>query len=327
MASRLSWLSTCKASQLKAIAVATGVNSGGTKSILNTRLLTELQQENHRLAVYKPHHEDGQHGIISIDMGIRNLAYCRIALLENKSQNLDLALPVVEAWDRIAVSRKVVSGNSKLGVPEIKETFDPLTYSCHAHNFISSLLKSGPHPNHILIERQRFRSMGGSAVQEWTLRVNMFEAMLYAVLKTMKEQGVWKGQVWPVAPNKVAKFWLSNEDGNGKSKSESKSKGNKGQKIELVKTWLENKTSIDLQGGAKKMGAAYLANARGGKRTPGPRTLRLEEDVDHFTEDSIGKLDDLADCLLQGVAWIEWETNKKRLYRMGIDALGTSDII
>ena len=320
MASRLSWLSTCKASQLKAIAVATGINSSGTKPILTSRLLTDLQEEKFRLGEQKGKGKNGQHRIISIDMGIRNLAYCRIALPANWSAGLEPTVPVVEAWERIAISSRVRPDNLQPdnSTTKVKETFDPLTYSCHAYQLITNLLNSGPHPTQILIERQRFRSMGGSAVQEWTLRVNMFEAMLYAVLKTMSEQGLWKGQIWPMAPNKVSKFWLGKEEGI----DEGKTKKNKGQKIDIVKVWLSEGNRFELQGKAKAMGTAYLT-ALDGRRVPRRRVLVSDSDIGGTAETGIGKLDDLADCLLQGMAWIKWEENRRSLTGTGMGALDT----
>jgi len=38
-------------------------------------------------------------------------------------------------------------------------------------------------------------------------------------------------------------------------------------------------------------------------------------------EAGIGKLDDLADCLLQGVAWVKWQENKRLLLDGGVDSL------
>lgn len=67
--------------------------------------------------------------------------------------------------------------------------------------------RSGSEPERA--SRVRYLGVGlacGPAV-EWTLRVNMFEAMLYAALKTLGEQGLWRGSVFPVAPAKVSKFW------------------------------------------------------------------------------------------------------------------------
>ena len=179
MASKLSWLSTCKSSQLKALATAVGINSSGTKPILTSQLLEHLPRGYFSHEKY-PGISKGPYNIVSIDMGIRNLAYCRLVKPQTKpaaksANETAIAAPKITEWTRIEISKK--TANSK--VPEelktaVKEAFDPATYSQHAYNLVTSLLKSSP--THILIERQRFRSMGGSAVQEWTLRVNMFEA-------------------------------------------------------------------------------------------------------------------------------------------------------
>jgi cruciform cutting endonuclease 1 len=35
----------------------------------------------------------------------------------------------------------------------------------------------------------------------------------------------------------------------------------------------------------------------------------------------VGKLDELADSLLQGMAWIKWEDNKRQVLKTGVGAL------
>lgn len=170
--------------------------------------------------------------------------------------------------------------------------------------------------------------MGGSSVQEWTLRVNMFESMLYAVLHTYFSLGLWHGSVYSVAPAKVNSFWLgkdldlresssSSEAGlmtiMGKKKTEKKKEGNKKSarskvaKIELVERWLRERGegAVEFMGEAKKVGRSYL-NKRGVKRGGG---------------EDIGKLDDLADCLLQGMAWIRWEENRVAIVETGLEAV------
>lgn len=229
--------------------------------------------------------------------------------------------------------------------------------------------------------------MGGSAVQEWTLRVNMFEAMLHAVLKTLYEQGQWIGSVHAVAPGKIGRFWLGDGDsdgnvsgeksvqdgeedetmttearkGNGKSNSRkkqapsSKSAKTKTAKIRIVQDWLEEILSssssssrdssretgasignhmeegrFNLEGSARELGEAFLRRRKGVKDVKvrqrsivGATTGGSEEeaDVEADLEVEIGKLDDLADCVLQGMAWVQWEGNRRKIVEGGESAL------
>jgi cruciform cutting endonuclease 1 len=63
-----------------------------------------------------------------------------------------------------------------------KDAFHPQKLAEHANALANGLALKPPGsarpPDTILMEQQRFRTMGASAVQDWTLRVNMLEAML-----------------------------------------------------------------------------------------------------------------------------------------------------
>ena len=68
------------------------------------------------------------------------------------------------------------------------------------------------------------------------------------------------------------------------------------------------------------MGRRFLRKRRGGKR------VRVGEKVvgregEGVGEVEIGKLDDLADCLLQGMAWVQWERNRRLVMEKGVQAL------
>ncbi|MCJ1438424.1 hypothetical protein MMC27_007812 [Xylographa pallens] len=316
MASRpspsLAWLTTLKAAQLKALATATGLPSSGTKPVLTTRLL-------HSLPISKLYHlqrtnegADTPPRILSIDMGIRNLAYCQLALPSSwpaSKQPVLSALPVVEAWDRIAVApRPTFALPEASSTPQTKEPFDPTTYAPHALSLLSSLILSTAQssPTTILIERQRFRSMGSSSVQEWTLRVNMFEAMLHAVLHTLRTQSIWAGNVYAVEPGRVQAFWLGDKDEkSGKAKvgrvvkGPRKAKQGKEEKIRLVGRWVEEGGVVALEGKAEETGTGFVTKGKGG----------------------VGKKDDLADCLVQGMAWVRWEENRRHIVEEGVGFL------
>lgn len=185
----------------------------------------------------------------------------------------------------------------------------------------------------------------------------MFEAMLYAVLATLAERGIWKGAVHAVPPAKVAGFWIREKDGEmtegswkgggdeghnnnatlnelddikppKKQKSNpTKSQKTKTRKIQLVSEWLSQRPPkiIQLQ---KKSPAVQTAQAYLNKtRTSGERTKKAAPKASIASSlptspadlaitpplGKLDKLDDLADCLLQGVAWIQWERNRARI--------------
>ncbi len=360
MASKLAGLSSLKLAQLKRVAFATGINSSGTKTDLTTRLQTELHDAHHAHLGQRAQTKQGQR-IVSIDMGIRNLAYCVLAVPSRANIKPSSPLPpppppVVEAWTRldVAVASKPPpplatvppsnaaapaphpsSSPTNKATPRPKEAFDPATYARHAYSLISTLVRTHQ-PSTILIERQRYRSMGGAAVQEWTLRVNMFEAMLHAVLETLGREGSWAGEVWAVSPGKVASFAGLDRGGErkeeivvvveGGKKKKKKKRGIKGVKIDVVGGWLVGGGIVGLQGQAEGMGRAFLKRWKGEGRRKASVVVgdgKGGEDGDRREDGGagIGKLDDLADCLLQGVAWVKWQENKRLLLDGGVDSL------
>lgn len=422
----VSWLSKLKVAQLHRIAVATGIQTSGTKGVLAQRLSDELQSSNDELENVTKAGTRGRKGggaddgkgmsILSIDMGIRNLAYAHIIVppryRATSKGKLDAGkygesrgyLPILNAWTRLAVSslptsdgtepahsdqltpspRKDTKHQPTLGDDqvsalasgqnvEVKESFSPDIYASHAYSLITSLLATYK-PTHVLIERQRFRSGGSSAVLEWTIRVGVFEGMLYAVLNTLRREGRIKGLVGAdadvdvivqgVDPRRVAMYWTESilkpssaekekkaeekeeeevEEGKEKPKKTSRSKEGKKAKINLVANWWQSflrhkdtqaedseplKISLEEDNQVKVVVDAYLRKWAGGTSSPGGlkgRSGKKKDDSaiqkDEHPVAKIKKLDDLADCLLQGIAWLEWRDMRRKLARGGPEAV------
>lgn len=312
-----------KLTQLKSLAFQCGISTSGTKAALTNRLISEVVP-----LLPNRSKNSSPTRILSIDMGIRNLAYCILQVSSEEESTHQLSNPSVEAWRRIAVSSAPVQPQEYMGNPVPKEAFDPQTLSIAAYTLLQKTLL--PHnPTHVLIERQRFRSMGSPHILEWTVRVNMFESMLYAVLQTLKSEKIWGGEVVPVLPGKVGPFWTEQVESPESSKKARNTKNakllNKGLKIDLVKGWLETNHMVRLgTPEAESTAQAYMDKWR---RLPG-RAKGKTSLIPHKNAqgEELGKLDDLADSLLQGMAWLEWERNKRKVLREGVDALDLVDL-
>ncbi|RDI82282.1 hypothetical protein Vi05172_g7696 [Venturia inaequalis] len=333
--------------------------------------------------------------VLSIDMGIKNLAFCvcDVPVLSGRGSRakggdgtLDLC---VVAWKRIAVTgsttpigrkKKVVDGEEKKesGQAHIEgdDPFSPMQLSKTAYKLVKEVLLPY-NPDTILIERQRFRSGGGSAVQEWTVRVNMFESMIWAVLTTLKNEGVTtktkisrkekeeRPQIWDVSPMRVATFWIGKEakklaeraNVDIREAKKGRTKVEKKEKVDLVQRWIlsdaegieiNEAVNITFEDGAALTRDAFMASKSGpnrkcaalrkikepkvvktkGERAEGKKVVlpvvELAAIPDSPATESlkeeavldIGKLDDLADCLLQAGAWVKWEMNRLAVQEM-----------
>ncbi|KAI1400396.1 Ydc2-catalyt-domain-containing protein [Hypoxylon fuscum] len=311
-----------KSTQLKQLAFLCGVKGSGRKAELVERLRAIADA---RLAGRLA--KKGKL-ILSIDLGIRNLGYSLLApaapLASPEHLSIaDLRRPPrihLHAWQR----REVLELESET-IPLDPERFSPASLAVAADRLVRRDLLPLK-PTHVLIERQRWRSGGAAAVQEWTLRVNTLEAMLHASLRTLRELGHWKGEIVSVAPDRVTRFWPSpSEEENfpkvkrsrstkgvvGKVRKEAKSQqSSKKHKIGVLTSWLAKDDSIILPANsdaeeAVKRFRTMLTGARRSKVT--------EESL--VREAGSRKLDDLTDCLLQGVAWLKWEENQTLLLR------------
>lgn len=328
----LSWLTGLKSVQLQRVARATGIQSSGTNGVLIERIRDTLTP--YLLQPTEETRNGGVQGskpisILSIDMGIQNLAFAHLKVPHSDQERKK---PELTAWRRLAMSEiSSLDLNSTSGVQALtstqgikdspskqkakapttedsiaepigqkskeKESFCPALYAQNAYILINTLLHTY-NPTHILIERQRFRSAGGSAVQEWTIRVGVFEGMLYAVLHTLLQERRSAIQIHGIEPKRVVKYWIDKERGGEKMSAREVKKA----KIEIVGGWLED-GRVGIEKNVQGLVGAYLGN------------LRKEG------KSEVGKLDDLADCLLQGVTWLEWEEMRGKLGKDGLKGL------
>lgn len=345
------WLSSLKASQLKHVAFLTGLPTTGTKAELQT-----LIQDCVLRRVTAP--ATGR--IVSIDMGIKNLAICVLESPEDRPGSAGPGSMVrsplnVVAWKKVDVLTQLPLGARKDTKEATTDESEAMTKSrskvskapkVNAAVFAPSILSEAAvsiirdiqydyHPAHILIERQRFRSGGASAVQEWTLRVNMLESMLWACLKATQDQSRrlngagHVSEAWEVSPARVANFWCARpaamptivqENMFEERKKDPLPKGTKTiegvrkkvtkqDKIALARSWLSlhkgkkaggEDVVLEFEGDSQAVADSFLADTKVGRKSKG--------DINGHGP---AKLDDLADCLLQAVAWTRWQDNRQ----------------
>ncbi|KAL5342577.1 mitochondrial resolvase Ydc2 [Aspergillus crustosus] len=397
------FLHSLKSAQLQALARKTGLPTTGLKAGIVKSLEGGLADYKREVSILpRDGRERGNEGmrILSIDMGIRNLAFACLVVPGSLSAGgprlgraakgrggdekvelttwrrislpLDRGFSVQEFGRYLDESLASTSPLSPLSSDDTnadkdlkigprprkknaeekekteKESFSLQVYATHAHSIISTLL-ARYNPTHVLIERQRFRSGGAAAVQEWTLRVGVFEGMIWAVLYSLSQQkppppevqgrgvenekGRGKGlgsgpRVIAIEPARVGRFWATSSDTNSgsepgsekKKKRKISSRENKKLKIDLVGSWLSDE-AFSVGKSASEWVDGYVRKWKQSSRTiSGSRSKSKSKGESEAGLVDVGKLDDLADCLVQGMTWLEWEGMKGQIVRDGIEA-------
>jgi len=327
-------LGILKTKALQHIAFLTGVPSTGTKSRILEQLHGSLQ--NARMP-------QSNTRILSVDMGIRNLAYCVIDVpADHHATNGKLQ---VQSWRRLDLvdkmrpeiamslstspSEEVTADKPDVVAQAIlKNSFTPSVMSKVALQVAQDFLSHKP--DIVLIERQRFRSGGGSAIQEWTVRVNTLESMLWACFETMKAMQARSDSgtspaVHEVAPKRVASFWTASPDAHlppadlfapdfsppelKATKSTKAANQGKKEKIAVLRSWLDGSGGVSLQFSPETQSiAAAFATGLSRRKTKSDGVSSAAPAIERET-----KLDDLADCVLQGAAWVWWEENRRAI--------------
>ncbi|KAJ8106882.1 hypothetical protein OPT61_g9246 [Boeremia exigua] len=215
---------------LQVLLTRIGSASSGTKSALLARFQHDVLRSNFscRPSVQaKQQSKDPKKKlrIMSIDMGIKNLAFCDAEVSHStpNTANLDTHMNIVR-WkklDLVGHTRAHAAPEDPSEAPDVDDesnVFAPSALSKTAYDLIVKEVVSVK-PDIILIEKQRWRSGGGSAVLQWTVRVNTLEAMLWAVLETLKRSGrscsgrgasdeEHQYHVYAVDPKRIGQYWL-----------------------------------------------------------------------------------------------------------------------
>lgn len=327
---------------LRDLAVLCGRNSSGTRAVLRA----DLEEAMYETAFAG---SEKKTRILSIDMGVRNLAYC---LLEVSSFPSLKSPPKLVAWERLSLiggAEKEANESTAAAAatpPSAKlpaSAFSPPAMAAVAARLIRERLLP-LRPTHILIERQRFRSGGGAAVLEWTVRVNSLEAMLHGIFAYRQMDVVVSNTVetvQAVSPQRASRFLLQGGMGSGHAKEllpqprtrRTKEKDIKDVKEAFVAGLLRTPKPpvLAYDEGVRGMVNAFLvrwdakqSRGRAKSKTAGGKAEKKSKSAVQPTvepELTLSKIDDLADCVAQGLIWLEWEGNKTTLRTKGAEDL------
>ncbi|KJR84002.1 uncharacterized protein SPSK_00288 [Sporothrix schenckii 1099-18] len=327
---------------LRDLAVLCGRNSSGTRAVLRADLEAAINEampaQKRETAPPQPRR------ILSIDMGVRNLAYCLLHVAAPVPGQDHRARPTLVAWERLSLigaGDNTEAGDSTT-VVSTSAFSSPVLAAAAARLVRDRLLPLSP--THVLIERQRFRSGGAAAVLEWTVRVNSLEAMLHGIFayrqlgrRSTAENTVQAVQA--VSPQRASRFLLQGGMGGSSvsppppSTRKTKEKDIKDVKEAFVAGLLRTPgPTLAYDESIGGMVDAYLvrwdAKQSRGRGRSKDATNKAEDDtpkspptLTSTKQPALSKIDDLADCVAQGLIWLEWEANKTTLREKGAEAL------
>jgi cruciform cutting endonuclease 1 len=351
------------AKDIQALLVRIGSTSSGLKATLEDRFARDLQASGaaSRYSGWRARQDEDWRKklrIVSIDMGIKNLAFCDAEISRPSEKSLDTVMKVLR-WEKIDLVKTTRTYRDHLPSPrdirkdtaDADEDVDPFSssvLSATAYRLIRDTILAGE-PDIILIEKQRWRSSSSSAIQQWTVRVNTLESMMWAVLETLRAErrivlprlrayeAKRNYEVFGIDPKRVGHYWLGTEQkllpaiDPGKKTKTTRKTAEKKAKIELLRSWLTSASpSTSSSGTAPKISFEFGANTASTRKAlcsptkPAKRIKKakpITDDVEDdrsndVNQDTIKKLDDVTDCFLQAAAWVSWEQNRMQLLEL-----------
>lgn len=239
--------------------------------------------------------------ILSIDMGIKNMALCCLNVPRRDIMSSTPAIPELTTWKRFspldARAAEMCSDEPATPSDFSAEALAPLAAR------IAQELLDKYCPTVIAIETQRYRTMGSASVQEWTIRVNRLEAMLHACFAILKNNRTGsRVPVLGISPQRTTNYWLADDIKLGRD--------TKKLKTNLVRSWVIDGTTVSFQ--HQSSSVAEAVSLFSGKN-------RLSK----ARAKGAGKVDDLADSLLQALALVRWEQNRLRF----VNCWSRSDLV
>lgn len=316
--------------------------------------------------------------VISIDMGLQNLAYAHFKVPADMALRVDSPAkptPTLTAWEKLSIlqmmdpatkmmpktkmQRKPSRPEEKMDSGHLFGKLPPQAYAGMAYSIVDDLI-SKYRPTHVLIERQRLRTKGSPWVFETVLNVSMFESMLHAAFAAiMRERGLVGLDVQAINPKSVVSTLnaaLAQVEGVDRSNGGAAAINDfrsKQMRVDMAGRFLGAWAGREGLGGVQDEGdleevegpsgasldvaadselrvvaMAYLdrwqrsrsrrkRNAMGGS----PTERKFVADSKKAGMEDVRKLDDLADCLIQGLVWLDWQVMRDLFCRQGMGAL------
>lgn len=246
---------------------------------------------------------DKQLELVAIDVGLVNFSFAKLSLPRGI-----YSTPVLKQWYKMDLF-------AWCGIPR---EFHPSSFAKLVNKVVFDLVYASSAPDLVLVERQRFRTMGNKNVFEHILRTNVLESMLYSSLETLQQvdPGQYSAKLIPSSPQTMVNYWAP-----PKTEAAVTAKQSKETRMKLVDYWLKQAllglpSKFELSD-FSSFETSELLKAKSDSR-------RLHDFMQIFNEHSSHKLhvsesnakakgDDLADSLLYGLSWIDYQRNRHAL--------------
>lgn len=274
------------ATTLKQLAILSGASIGTTKT---KRIQNILRISTFFDNLYQKQLKNGSISVTSIDTGVSNFA------IANINYKNDESIPTLTYWNKLHLEKIFRDGQTLQLIP---------TETSKLTNDLVKYLVDDPilrHTDFFTIEKQRTRTVSSRSVADPILKLNIMEHLIY---NKVSDQ-------YPIEssdPARMTKFWIPDTL---EKQTQQKSKR---LRIHLIKSIIfDNKPNlITLSKSLNTEISQYLETPKKKKSSKSLfDALSLQESINGSRKD-----DDLSDCLLHALAWVNWLQTYREIHQL-----------